>query len=369
MNRTSSREPSLQEVDGEIVVARETVTRSISHFLKSIEVISESYLAQVLIALWDSGLFEYVRRQGHVRVSAAADELGLDQEILLILVEYLTGRGLMTFDGSSYSLSERGNVYWNYITRGALTSHLAGYNELLTNLGPALRKEIGLNDPSMARSERLVATGAACTLLGSDMVPWILEAVRAENAHCVLDLGCGTGIFLTHLARQWPEGRGIGIDRNGAVVAEARSRADSQNLANRLEFHEAVLSGEPMCISPDVLEGVDVITAIFIIHEFSGRGGDAALISVIAALRNQFPRRTLLLVEGSRADPYERKIGPVRSHAQLDYSLIHPLSGQGRLKSSVEWGQIIGAAGATLRKTIPGFKLIPAWINLYVIDL
>jgi SAM-dependent methyltransferase len=362
-------QPTLQEIDQEIATAREVVTRSVIPFLKSVELISESYLAQTLIALWDSGVYEYVRRQGRIEIETAAHELGLDAGILRVLIEYLVGRGLLNVDGEACLLSDKGRAYWNYVTRGALISHLAGYNALLTHLGPALRKEIDLSDPSLARSERLVAVGAGCTLLGSDMVPWILETIRELKGNCVLDLGCGSGIFLTHLIRQWADGRGIGIDRNREAVADARTRAQSCGFADRLEYFEALLSGEPMNLSREILDRVDLVTAIFIVHEFSGRGGDQALVSVFTSLRRQLPGRKLLLVEGSRADPYLRKAGPVRSHAQLDYSLIHPLSGQGRLKSCEEWQQLIEASGAKVQKIVPGFKLVPAWINLYIIEL
>jgi hypothetical protein len=108
---------------------------------------------------------------------------------------------------------------------------------------------------------------------------------------------------------------------------------------------------------------------MFILHEFGGRGGTAAIASVIASLRKHFPGRKLLMAEGTRADPYERRPGPVRNHAQLDYSLIHPLSRQGPLRTPDEWRAIIESAGARLIDRVPGFKLVPAWISVYVIGL
>jgi SAM-dependent methyltransferase len=362
-------QPSPEEIDQEVSIAKEAVGRSLPHFLKSVELISESYLAHALIALWDSGLYEYMRQRGRVEIQATAGELGLDPEILRSLMEYLLGRGLLEIDGPAFVLSAKGRAYWNYVTRGALTSHLGGYTALLTHLGPLLRREIALDDPRLERSERLVGSGARCTLLGSDMAPWLLETIRRLNCRCVLDLGCGNGTLLTRLALKWPEGRGVGIDANGAGVEQARSQAEAHGLADRLTFHQAVLSAEPMNLDDTILAPVDVVTAIFFIHEFSGQGGDPAIAAILASLRKQLPGRKLLLVEGSRADPYERKSTPVRSYAQLDYTFIHPLSGQGPLRTPNEWQRIIEGTGARLLETIPGFKLIPSWVNQYIVQL
>ena len=67
-------------------------------------------------------------------------------------------------------------------------------------------------------------------------------------------------------------------------------------------------------------------------------------MSVLGSLRKQFPGRTLLMAEGTRADPVELGARPQRTYAQLDYSFIHPLSRQGPLRSPEEWEQMIEAA-------------------------
>jgi 16S rRNA (guanine1207-N2)-methyltransferase len=63
---------------------------------------------------------------------------------------------------------------------------------------------------------------------------------------CVLDLGCGAGVFLTQLALKWPDGRGIGIDMNREAIAEARAQAQADGVAERVEFHVDKLSDQPL---------------------------------------------------------------------------------------------------------------------------
>jgi SAM-dependent methyltransferase len=359
----------LDQADRERKAAAEAITRSTSDFLKSIDLISASYLAQVLIALWDSGLYEYVRDRGKVNIEASASELNLDAMVLRQLIEYLVGRGLMKPDGSAFVLTERGRPYWNSVTRGALLAHLGGYNPLLIQLGPLLRREVDLHDPSLDRLERQVAVGSGHSQLGNGMVLWILDAIRGLDARCVLDLGCGAGDFLLQLVLRWPGGRGVGIDMSAAAIAEATQKAQMYGVADRVRFHRAVLSAAPMALDREDLDAVDVVTAMFMLHEFGGRGGTEAIVAGIASLGAQLPGRTLLLVEGARADPIRFGATPQRTYAQLDYSFIHPLSRQGPLRTPEEWEQLIAAGGARLLKRVDGFNLVPAWISAYVIKL
>jgi hypothetical protein len=112
-----------------------------------------------------------------------------------------------------------------------------------------------------------------------------------------------------------------------------------------------------------------VITAMYMLHEFGGRGGPEKISEIIASLRRQFPGRKLLLLEGTRADPLETGRAPQSNYAQLDYSFIHPLSRQGPLRTPDEWREIIERAGARLLERIPGFKLVPGWISMYIVGL
>jgi SAM-dependent methyltransferase len=358
-----------KDTDNEVKVVRELTSRSVTAFLQTVHLVSENYLSQVLIALWDSGLYEYVRDHGRVQVPAAAAALGLDATILQSLIDYLVGRGLMVPEGDAVVLSAQGQPYWNYVTRGVLTSHVGGYNPLLTRLGPLLRQEIRLDDPGLDRLGRLVAVGAGYTLLGSGTVAWVLEVIRRLGGRHVLDLGCGAGDFLVQLARQWPHGSGVGIDATAEAIAEAKKKASQFGVAERVDFHQAALAAEPLKVAKGITDRVDTLTAMYVLHEFGGTGGPDAIARVLAALRQQFPGRKLLMVEGTRADPVELGASPPRTFGQLDYSFLHPLSRQGPLRTPDEWERIIDQAGAKLLERVPGFNLVPAWISLYVIGL
>ena len=360
---------SEREVERETKICAEIVGRSLGAYLKTVGLVSEAYLAQVLVALWDSGLYEYIRKNNGLDIDSAIEDLKLEPAILRSLIEYLVGWGIMAPDGGLFVLTEKGRPYWNYITRGVLTAHLAGYNQLLTHLGPLLRREIDINDPRLDRSGRLVASGSGYALLGSGTIPWILKFIKQVGGRYVMDIGCGAGDFLIQLALRWPAGAGVGIDMNAEAIAEASANAERCGVSDRLIFHQARLSAEPMSIGSALLDKVDTLTAMYLLHEFAGRGGPQAIAAAISQLRRQFPGRTLLMLEGERADPAALLAAPPRTYAQLDYSFIHPLSRQGPLRNPAEWEEIIRSAGAKLLERIPGFGQVPGWVSLYIIAL
>jgi SAM-dependent methyltransferase len=326
-------------------------------------------LAQVLIALWDSGFYEYMERHETADMAQTCEELNLDPAIFRSLMDYMVGRGLLAEKDGSVTLTKAGRPYWNYITRGILTAHLGGYNRLLINLGPLLRREIGIDDPRLDRDGRLVASGAGYTLIGSRTIHWILDLIRKEGGKCVLDFGCGAADFLIQLLSHWEEGMAVGMDMSAAAIAQARSNAEAAGVAERISLYCAKLTSEPLPIDKQILDRIDTLTAMYVLHELGGFGGPEAISSTIRQLRDQFPGRTLLMLEGERPDPVALGAHPQRTHAQLDYSFIHPISRQGPLRTPAEWEGIITAAGARLRERVPGFAQIPAWISLYVIEL
>ena len=366
---TSKGALTLQEVDREVKICANIVGRSLGAYLKTVGLVSETFLAHVLVALWDSGIYEYLREHGRLEVGAASQNLNLDLETLDSLIGYLVGWGILAPEGKSFTLSAKGKLYWNYITRGVLTAHVAGYSQVLVNLGPLLRKEIDINDPRLDRDGRLVASGAGYTLLGSNTVPWILKLIKQIGGSYVMDVGCGAGDFLIQLALRWPEGGGIGIDMSGEAIAEAHANAEKSGVSDRLSFFHSKLSAEPMSIDKEYLNKVDTLTAMYILHEFAGRGGPEAIRAAIFQMVAQFPGRKLLMLEGEKADPAALYANPPHTYAQLDYSFIHPISRQGSLRTVPEWEQIIKSAGATLVERVPGFGQVPLWISLYIVDL
>ena len=83
----------------------------------------------------------------------------------------------------------------------------------------------------IARSSRLVEPVLA---------PWLRSLVAERHPRRILDVGCGTGIYLVHAAAvAGPQLSGLGVDLDAAVVGLARRRLADAGLTERFEVHQA----------------------------------------------------------------------------------------------------------------------------------
>ncbi|MFD5126522.1 class I SAM-dependent methyltransferase [Streptomyces olindensis] len=60
----------------------------------------------------------------------------------------------------------------------------------------------------------------------------LLDAAGITRDHRTLDLGCGSGQTTRLAALRAPQGRALGLDLSGPMLAEARSRAEREGIAN-----------------------------------------------------------------------------------------------------------------------------------------
>jgi SAM-dependent methyltransferase len=317
------------------------------------DLVSTAILAQTLFALWDNGFYEHIRAAGAVRLSDAGT-LGYEARVFEIVLQYLVGRGVLAPEGDAFTLTAYGRDLHNIFTRGLIRLYVGGYGPLLGNLSPVLRGELSLDDPRVKRLARAVASGTE-DINCLHTVPAVMEVLRGEKARCVLDLGCGTGGFLIQLAELEPSLIGIGIDLEAEAIAAARENARRRNVAGRLEFHRARVGASPIDVPQKVLERVDTVSCMFLLHEF-GRDGEDGVVSIIASIARQFPGRRLVVLESDPADPIEMGRKPPKHYGHLDYWYVHPLSLQGPPMAPQQWEALFTRAGTRLvshRTTFP----------------
>ncbi len=119
----------------------------------------------------------------------------------------------------------------------------------------------------------------------------------------VLEVGCGPGFYARRLARRYPALRVLGVDRSSRLLAWARSRASSDELAN-CQFQQ----GDVECVSACV-EAVDAvissrlllivdnrITVMSEIFQVLKPGGRLFLVEPTANLKAQFPLAAMRFV-------------------------------------------------------------------------
>jgi arsenite methyltransferase len=127
------------------------------------------------------------------------------------------------------------------------------------------------------------------------------DGVSSQNLSA-LEVGCGPGFYARRLARRYPALQVLGIDRSSRLLAWARSRASSDELAN-CRFQQ----GDVECISACV-EAVDAVissrlllivdnrsTVMTEIFQVLKPGGRLFLVEPTANLKTQLPLAAMRL--------------------------------------------------------------------------
>jgi SAM-dependent methyltransferase len=86
------------------------------------------------------------------------------------------------------------------------------------------------------------------------LAPLVRSLVAQRRPRRLLDVGCGTGVYLVHAAAASPQLTGLGIDLDAGVVDLARARLAEAGLAERFEVrHADVRSAELPAASFDLV--------------------------------------------------------------------------------------------------------------------
>lgn len=311
-----------------------------------IRLVNDAILAHVLFALWDSGFYEFSLSHPAFTAAEVADALQLEPTVLTCLLDHLLGRGILRAEGELLQLTEHGAAMSNMLVQGTLNLYVGGYGSLLAGLGPLLRKEIDLSDPSLVRSGRHTGVGSE-QLTCVNVVPTVLNVLRKRRLEKILDLGCGAGGFLIQLARTEPSIRGIGVDMSGEAIREARRNAQRFGVSDRLDFVQAEVGSGPLPVTEEALRDCQAVTAMYLLHEF-GRGGRGRIVEVLRSIQSLLPDRLFLFTECFPAEPRNLATEAPTTFSQLDYLLIHPLSRQGPPLPLEEWESMLQEAGMKL---------------------
>jgi hypothetical protein len=309
---------------------------------EGMRMLNHAVLAQVLLALWESGFYEYSLTHPRFTAAETAEFLHLDAEVLLTLLHHLVGYGILNAPEEQFELTEYGSRFSNIVLRGVLNINLGGYGGQLTNIGPLLRRET--TRAEIEKTHSTVHSGLGTEQLTSvRLVPAVQKILAERNLHSVLHLACGAGGFLVQLARSDPEFRGIGIDKLPEKIAGSQQKIRRYGLESRLRVLQAEIGVDPLPLDEEERGQVEVVASIYLLHEV-GRYGRARIVDLLRQIKQAFPGKLFLFSETMPPDTPDTVNKPPSQYAQLDYLLLHRLRGKGMPLSAEEWKTILNDA-------------------------
>jgi SAM-dependent methyltransferase len=284
------------------------------------------------------GLYEALA-QAPADADALASRLNLDARYVGEWLAQQATAGILTFDGSAYSLpKDHATVLASHdsdVSRVAGIMPLGGVARALPDLVAAFRNGNGVPDSVFGEDWQCGHAGAnayffenALAGILRDVLPDLYLRLTDEGG-TVVDLGCGTGGAALALARRFPLADILGVDLNPAGLRTLRQRAQDDGLDGRIRTATS--------IPPDT--SAKLVILIDTLHE-AGRPDD-----LLAEARARLAPGGSIVVIDARVGETERFPGDEIERFQATTSVLHCLPAARALDSS-------GPTGTMLRQPI-----------------
>ncbi|MEV4892841.1 class I SAM-dependent methyltransferase [Nonomuraea sp. NPDC055795] len=300
------------------------------------------FLTKSLLALWRLGLL------GDADISIdpdkAAADLGCDARLLRATLDYLIIRDIFVSEGGLYRLSEHGRELAPYY--GYLPMHVGAYEPIFGRYEEVLRGDL-VYGRDLRRAEHELVGGMSA--MEEHLLTRLTSLMNEMSFTGVLDMGCGSGRMLSQVLRRGPDLRGVGVDQAEQACEKARHNLAAEGLAERT----TILHGDASRLSElpaDVLEQVDLVIAMFVMHEIHWQRSREGVISCLRSIAEVIgPDGRFLMVEVSRVAAERPRPG---LRFVPEYQLVHEYSHQ-RLATEQDWRDMLAEAGLQVLRTEP----------------
>jgi SAM-dependent methyltransferase len=233
-----------------------------------------------------TGLFDVMSRMRPATSAAIAGAAGLDERYVREWLAAMVTGAVVEYDArtATYALPRE---HAALLTRAARPDNVAATCQWIPALGALEDRlldcfERGGGVPQSAFARFHALADEDCASVVASLLDGILPLVDGladalERGIDVLDVGCGNGRALNHLAAAFPRSRFTGYSTKGEDVDAARCEAHERQLGNvRFARRDAAL----VCH----LDEFDLVTALDTIHDHPRP--DAALRRLAGALRH-----------------------------------------------------------------------------------
>ncbi|MEL7025903.1 MAG: methyltransferase [Pseudomonadota bacterium] len=269
-----------------------------------------------------------------------ASKLGLDPQRAQVLMRSATALGLFEPAGQgAYRTSRRGAALLGVPGLSEMIRH---HDILYRDLSDPVAFFKGDTDPELAwfwpyvfgdgaKNDPSVAKRYSALMADSQslVAEETLRAVSFKNASHVMDVGGGTGVFLSALLDSYPQLTGTLLDLPG-VADQAADRFDRAGQSARVTLHPASFRSDPLPVGPDT------ITLIRVLYDHE----DSTVSALLAKVFETLPPGGRLVV----SEPMSGGAAPEKA-GDAYFSLYCAAMGTGRTRSRDEIYALMKAAG------------------------
>ncbi|MEJ7592490.1 MAG: bifunctional N-acetyltransferase/class I SAM-dependent methyltransferase [Planctomycetaceae bacterium] len=246
-----------------------------------------------------------------------------DTEALMASFEYLCSLGLLekNSSGQPFALTEIGRYVFE---RTSMFGLLNSYRDFFSDFAATLtgqRKAI-----SVRRLENVNSTG---NLHGMKYFPWAIAKIRERRPVCIVDLGCGSGHFLSEAVDATDAIVAVAVDLSATAVNAAEVRLNSINSIVKVcsRVCSAAVVENWASYVPSLGDST-IITLWFVLHEFCK--SSESIVEFLLEVYARCPKAEIVIGEIVAIE--SAALATVRSTSIYpEVQLFHSISGQGLL--------------------------------------
>lgn len=262
---------------------------------------------------------------------------GLSPARMAAFVDFLAAADVIAADGSgTYRLTELGRQYGE--ARAWYEMMVGGYGVTFLSLGDFLAADA----PAVPRVGRYVGSGS-CGISLHDSIPLTrkLLATTGRSYRRLVDLGCGSGVYLTELCRHYPDMTAVGIEPDVDAAAEARAWVATQPTSDRVSVEQ--VGALTWLASAEYKPDLAILA--FVIHEILGQEGEAGVRDFLRGLFDASPDLDLVVIDiDLKSSDAAAMKHPLAQNYYNAYFLMHPYTSQ-RLESRQWWEDLFADCG------------------------
>ncbi|MFJ5631801.1 methyltransferase domain-containing protein [Streptomyces goshikiensis] len=306
-----------------------------SHLVRALEPFKGFVLSTMIFTLQQSGLQDSFAEG--ITVDGLVRDKGLDRARITAMADYWVAAELLDRSETGVlTLTDLAHRYEE--ARPWYEMMVGGYGGTFLHLGDHLEQGTG---PTPRRGG-YVGSGS-CGISMHDSIP-LLRKLLAEDGRSyrrLVDLGCGSGVYLTELCQDYPEMTAVGIEPNADGAAAARAWVAGQPTADRVTIEQV----DAVQWIENTEEKPDLAVLAFVIHEVLGQEGEEGVRRMLTKLFAESPELTLAIVDiDLKSSDAKAMAQPLAQAYYNAYLLMHPFTSQ-RLETKGWWEKFFADCG------------------------